>query len=199
MAAMSKTAGKTERQLNVATRKKWRDWLLKRHASESRIWLVFHKKHTGKAKLSYDDAVEEALCFGWIDSTVKRIDDEKYKQKFTPRREKSNWSELNKKRARRMIREGLMAEAGLEKIKEAKTDGRWGKVRFRESPVRIPLELRDALKAGRAARENFDNFPTSYQKLLIGWILSAKTVATREKRILEAVELTAKNKRLGMK
>jgi uncharacterized protein YdeI (YjbR/CyaY-like superfamily) len=184
----------------VTTRKKWRDWLLKNHYSESSgIWLVFYKKHTGKAGLTYDDAVEEALCFGWIDSIVKKIDDETYKQKFTPRRKKSNWSELNKKRARRMIRQALMAEAGLAKIKEAKTDGRWGKVKFREAPVRIPPELREALKEAGAARENFDNFPTSYQKLLIGWIMSAKTVATRAKRIAEAVELTAKNKRLGMK
>jgi uncharacterized protein YdeI (YjbR/CyaY-like superfamily) len=195
MPAKSKEA----KELNLTTRAKWREWLLKHHATESEVWLVFHKKHTGVARVPYEDAVEEALCFGWIDSIVKKIDDDKYKQKFTPRRKKSEWSELNKKRARKMIRQGLMAEPGLEKIKEAKADGRWGKVKFRESPVRIPLELRDALKEAGKARENFDNFPTSYQKLMIGWIMSAKTVATRERRIKEAVQLTAKNKRLGMK
>lgn len=193
------TKTKTAKQLNLTTREEWREWLLKNHASESEVWLVYNKKHTGKARIPYEDAVEEAICFGWIDSIVKKINDDKYMQKFTPRKTKSEWSEHNKKRARKMLRQGLMAEAGLEKIKEAKADGRWGKVKFRESPVRLPVELRDALKEAGPARKNFDNFPTYYQKLMIGWIMSAKTIATRERRIKEAVELTARNKRLGMK
>lgn len=193
------STSKTAKELHLATREEWRAWLLKHHASESKVWLVFNKKRSGKARLPYDDAVEEALCFGWIDSIVKKIDDEKYMRKFTPRKKKSEWSELNKKRARRMIRQGLMAEAGLMRIKEAKADGRWGKVKFREAPIRIPPELREALKDNAKARENFDNFPPYYQKLLVRWIMSAKKISTHEDRIREAIELTLKNKRLGMK
>lgn len=193
------TTARKGRQLNLTNREEWRAWLLKNHVSEVEVWLVFQKKHTGKPRIPYDEAVEEAICFGWIDSTVKKIDDAKYMQKFTPRKQKSEWSEANKRRARKMIRQGLMAEAGLKRVKEAKTDGRWGRVKFRESPVRIPLELRNAMKEKAKARENFDKFPPSYQKLLIGWILSAKKKETQEKRMREAVALTAKNKRLGMK
>jgi uncharacterized protein YdeI (YjbR/CyaY-like superfamily) len=186
-------------ELHVTDREAWRQWLLKNHASESEIWLVFHKRHTGAPSLPYEDAVEEALCFGWIDSIVKRVDGEKYMQKFTPRKTKSEWSELNKRRARKMIRQGKMAEPGLAKIKEAKADGRWGKVKFREAPARIPLELRTALKEDGKARETFDAYSQSYKKLIIGWIMSARKQETRLRRIKEVVELAAQNKRLGMK
>jgi uncharacterized protein YdeI (YjbR/CyaY-like superfamily) len=186
-------------QLNVTEREDWRRWLLANHGSETEIWLVFHKRHTGAPSLAYEDAVEEALCFGWIDSIVRRVDGDRYIQKFTPRRKKSKWSELNKKRARKMIRRGRMAEPGLSKIKEAKADGRWGKVKFRESPVRIPLELRNALKENSKARETFDDYTPSYKKLLIGWIMSARKENTRLRRIHEVVELAAQKKRLGMK
>lgn len=188
-----------KRQLHLTERAAWRRWLMKNHASESEIWLVFHKKHTGAPSLAYEEAVEEALCFGWIDSIIKKLDGEKYMQKFTPRKKKSEWSEPNKKRARRMIRQGKMAEAGLAKIKEAKADGRWGKVKFRESPARIPLELRAALKENAKAREIFDTYSPSYKKLIIGWIMSARKHETRLRRIEEVVELAAQNKRLGMK
>jgi uncharacterized protein YdeI (YjbR/CyaY-like superfamily) len=186
-------------QLHVTERKAWRQWLLENHESETEVWLIFHKKHTGAPSLAYEDAVEEALCFGWIDSIVKRVDGEKYIQKFTPRKKKSEWSEPNKKRARKMIRVGKMAEPGLAKIKEAKADGRWGKVKFRESPARIPLELRNALKENGKARETFDTYSAAYKKLLIGWIMSARKEDTRLRRIDEVVELAAQNKRLGMK
>ncbi|MGB2982026.1 MAG: hypothetical protein WBC77_12350, partial [Candidatus Zixiibacteriota bacterium] len=99
--------------LYVTNRDDWRAWLRKNHSSQKEVWLIYYKKHTGKPRIPYDDAVEEALCYGWIDSTIKRIDEEKYAQKFTPRSEKSNWSELNKRRAKKMIREGRMTQAGL--------------------------------------------------------------------------------------
>ena len=187
------------KQLHIVNLRDWREWLLRNHASEQEIWLVFHKAHTGAPRLPYEDAVEEAICFGWIDSIVKRLDDETYVQKFTPRNKKSEWSEPNKKRARKMIRQGRMAEPGLVKVKEAKADGRWGKVKFREAPARIPLDLRKALIADAKAREIFDGYPPSYKKQLIGWIMSARKDETRQRRIGEVLELTAQNKRLGMK
>ncbi len=187
------------RQLVFADRESWRSWLLENHASEVEAWLVFNKKHSGLKGVKYDEAVEEALCFGWIDSVIKKIDDNKYMQKFTPRKKKSEWSELNKKRARKMLREGKMAEPGLQRIKEAKADGRWGKVKFRESPVRIPLDLRLALKENGAARDFFDSLAPSYKKQAIGWILAARKNDTRQRRIAEVVELSTQKKKLGMK
>jgi uncharacterized protein YdeI (YjbR/CyaY-like superfamily) len=96
----------TMKQLYVTTRDKWRRWLAKHYATETGIWLIFYKKETSKPTIPYEDAVEEALCFGWVDSIIKKIDAEKYARKFTPRKDKSNWSELNKKRAKKMIKEG---------------------------------------------------------------------------------------------
>ena len=110
--------------LYITNRVDWRAWLERNNDTEKEVWLIYYKKHTGKPRIPYDDAVEEALCFGWIDSTVKRVDDEKFAQKFTPRKNKSNWSDLNKKRAKKMIREGRMTKAGLTKIEEAKRNGK---------------------------------------------------------------------------
>lgn len=105
--------GKT---LYVTTRKDWRAWLDKNHQKEKEIWLVYYKKHANMPRIPYNDAVEEALCFGWIDSTVKRIDEDKYTQRFSPRSNKSQWSEMNKERARRLIEQKKMTQAGLDKI-----------------------------------------------------------------------------------
>src|SRR5919198_457561 len=102
--------------LYVTSREEWRAWLTKHYESETEVWLIFYKKHTGRPRISYDHAVEEALCFGWIDSIVKRMDDEAFAQKFTPRRDSSRWSALNKRRVRTLMREGRMTEAGLAKV-----------------------------------------------------------------------------------
>src|SRR5215207_2080885 len=102
--------------LYVTNPEEWRAWLTKHYQSETEVWLIFYKNHTGRPRISYDHAVEQALCFGWIDSIVKTIDDEKFAQKFTPRRDRSRWSALNKQRLRKLIREGRMTEAGLAKV-----------------------------------------------------------------------------------
>src|SRR5678816_4889869 len=111
--------GKT---LYVTNRDEWRDWLAKHGQSETEVWLIYYKQQSDRPRIPYDDAVEEALCFGWIDSIVKRIDDEKFAQKFTPRRNTSKWSELNKRRVRKLIREGRMTDAGLARIDAATLD-----------------------------------------------------------------------------
>src|SRR5262244_2502021 len=104
------------KRLYVTNREKWRAWLKKHFQSETEIWLIYYKKHTGRPRISYDHAVEEALCFGWVDSIVKKIDDETFAQKFTPRRDGAKWSALNKRRMLKLIREGRMTESGLAKI-----------------------------------------------------------------------------------
>jgi len=191
---------KTTETLYITDRDDWRAWLEKNYDTKKEVWLIYYKKHTGKPKIPYDDAVEEALCFGWIDSNVKRLDDEKFAQKFTPRREKSKWSELNKKRVRKMIREGRMAKAGLAKFKEIKKNN---KKELKAKPAMkkliIPSDLKKALLGNKKAWENFNHLAPSYKKQYIGWITSAKKEETKKKHLKEAIELLSQNKKLGMK
>jgi uncharacterized protein YdeI (YjbR/CyaY-like superfamily) len=193
------TIVKQDKTLQVVNRDDWRAWLKKNHGSQNEVWLIYYKKHTGKPRIPYDDAVEEALCFGWIDSTVRRIDDERYAQKFTPRNEKSNWSELNKRRARKMIKAGRMTKAGLAKFKQA---GKQEKEETQEAPphdrLTIPPDLKKALSANKKALENFNDFAPSYRRLYSRWITAAKRPETREKRIKQTVNWSAENKKPGM-
>ena len=187
------------KQLYVPNRDKWREWLGRHFATESGVWLVFYKKGTSKPTIDYETSVEEALCFGWIDSIIKKIDDEKYVRKFTPRKEKSYWSELNKKRAGKMIKEGRMTGAGLAKIKAAKKNGLWGQTGRPDISLDMPLEFARALDKNKKAKENFERLAPSYRKHYIGWIITAKREETKDKRIRESVSLLAKGERLGLK
>jgi len=179
-------------------REAWRAWLAENHATAESLWLVFHKKHTGKAGLTYDEAVEEALCFGWIDGILKRIDDEKHMNRFCPRRKNSIWSERNKQRVRRMIEAGRMTEAGLVKIREAKENGQWDRAAEREDVAIVPAELTAALAKDERARLNFEKLAASYRRQFIYWVGTAKREETRRKRVIEAVRMLRANKRLGM-
>lgn len=188
-----------KKYLHISNRKDWRKWLEINHASETEIWLVYYKKHTGKDRIPYDDAVEEALCFGWIDSIIERIDDEKYAQKFTPRKDKSNWSESNKKRVKLLISQNKMTEAGLAKTMKAKETGKWDEnIRFPEMHELHP-GFRHELDKNPIAKKNFNHYAPSYKKQFIGWISAAKREETRNKRIKEAIGLLEKNKKLGLK
>src|SRR3954471_13813154 len=133
--------------LDVRTRDAWRRWLAKNHAKESEIWLVFHKKHTGVDCVAYEDSVEEALCFGWVDSLIKQLDGDRYARKYTPRKATSVWSESNKARAEKMIRAGLMTDVGLALIEAAKSSGEWKQKRTqpRLTVNDTPPELQSAL------------------------------------------------------
>lgn len=190
---------KVTEKLHVINRDDWRAWLRKNHSTKKEIWLIYYKRRTGKPRIPYDDAVEEALCFGWIDSLVKKIDDEKFAQKFTPRKGKSKWSEANKKRARKMIKEGKMTKVGLAKIREAKSNGEW----FKTAPVKkglvIPAYVKKAFATNEKALDNFNNLANGYKRQLVGWITSAKKEETRKRRLTEAVQLLGQNKKLGMK
>ncbi len=182
-----------------AYRSHWRKWLKKNYDTQKEVWLIFYKKETGQPSIPYGDAVEEAICFGWIDSIIKKIDDEKFARKFTPRRAASRWSELNKNRAEKMITEGMMTEAGLKVVEEAKKSGEWFKTAPQQLTVVIPPLMKEALAANRKARENFDKLAQSYKRQYIGWIASAKREETIRRRIKEAIGVLEKNERLGMK
>ena len=186
-------------RLHVTSREDWRSWLQKNHDSEKEIWLVYYKKHTGQPRVLYNDAVEEALCFGWIDSIVKTIDDETYMQKFTPRKAKSNWSDSNKKRVARLINSGEMTSAGLTPIETARANGCWDKVIASTRSIEMPAELKEALCANNEAREFFTGLSQSCKRQYMGWIGSAKKPETRQKRTKESISLLCKKQKLGMK
>ena len=191
---------KTLKTLHLTDRAKWRAWLKKHHTAENEVWLVYYKKHTGKPRIPYDDAVEEALCFGWIDSIVKRIDDETYAQKFTPRTNNSKWSDLNVRRAKKLIKDGRMTEAGLAKIDpEILRRKSKSKPRSKKDRLIVPAFIRQALMATWKAWENFNNLAPSYRRHYIGWISDAKREETRRRRLKEAVALLARGEKLGLK
>ncbi|MHC4194258.1 MAG: YdeI/OmpD-associated family protein [Planctomycetota bacterium] len=177
----------------------WRKWLSRHYATAAEIWLVFYKKETSKPTIAYGAAVEEALCFGWIDSIIKRIDDTKYARKFTPRKDKSGWSKLNKRRANKMIKEGKMTDVGLAKIQAAKKTGLWAQDARPQISLDIPAEFAKALARNKKAQENFDRLAASYRKHYIGWIAVAKRPETRERRVAESIALLQKGEKLGLK
>lgn len=184
--------------LYITDRKKWRAWLRKNRKIKKEIWLIYYKKHTGKARIAYDDAVEEALCYGWIDSTVKKIDDDKYAQKYTPRREKSNWSDLNIERAKKLIKEGKMTKIGLTLFNNREVIQNKSPQTKPEKAIVLPQSLGKALASNKKAFENFNNFAPGYRRLYIGWINSAKREETIKKRIKQVVKWSAENIKPGM-
>jgi uncharacterized protein YdeI (YjbR/CyaY-like superfamily) len=161
------------------------------------LWLVLYKKHSNQPTISYDEAVEEALCFGWIDGLTKSIDEEKYAVRFTPRKTGSVWSESNKKRVAKMIADGRMTPIGLAKVEEAKRNGEWEKATIREDVSNVPADLKHALQADKTAQQNFEKLAPSHKRQYIYWITEAKRDETRQKRIRETVRMVKAHKRLG--
>jgi uncharacterized protein YdeI (YjbR/CyaY-like superfamily) len=175
-------------------RDQFRKWLEKNHAKQTELWILFYKVHTNIKSVRYAEAVEEALCFGWIDGILKRIDDEKHAQRFTPRKAKSIWSKVNKERAKRMIEGGRMTDAGLTKIKEAKKSGWWQKAyTTSRGDYEMSEEMKKVLMSDKAAWENFQNFGRGYQKTYIFYVNYAKREETKKKRIQLVLERAKKN------
>jgi uncharacterized protein YdeI (YjbR/CyaY-like superfamily) len=164
------------------------------HRTSPGVWLVYHKKGSGIPSVSYAEAVEEALCFGWIDSKIHAIDSLRYRQIFTPRKPRSTWSKLNKRRVAALIRGKRMTAAGMAKITAARKDGSWKSLDEVEN-LRMPAELTRALAADTQARQYFEEFSDSARKLIIRWITSAKRPETRLKRIRTTVSLASLNKK----
>lgn len=178
----------------AANRAEWRAWLEHNHASSSGVWLIYYKKESGKPRVAYDEAVEEALCFGWIDSKPNKLDDERYMQLFSPRKSGSAWSKLNKERVERLIAQGLMASAGMALVEASRQDGTWSALDDVEA-LTVPDDLTAALAANPTAMGFFDAFPPSSKKNILWWIESAKKPETRQKRIDETVSMAAQNLR----
>ena len=174
------------------SRETWRKWLQKNHNSLASVWLIIYKKESGFSSVSYTEAVEEALCFGWIDSKANKKDVQSYYQSFARRNPKSKWSQINKARVKKLIKENRMTEAGLQAIDVAKKNGAWTALDEVDNNI-IPDDLVSAFYRNKTAHKNFNAFPRSSQKIILEWILNAKKPETRQKRIKETVKLAAKN------
>ncbi len=186
-------------QFCASSREEWRAWLQQNHAGASEIWLVYFKKHTGKPTVGYAESVEEALCFGWVDGLKKRIDEDRYAHRFSPRKAKSKWTPLNIQRARKMIEAGKMTEAGLVSFRQRlEYDEKFLQARTQKK-LELPAEMEAAIKLNKAAWNNFKQLAPGYRKQYVGWLVSAKKPATRTRRLEEAIRLLARNKKLGMK
>jgi uncharacterized protein YdeI (YjbR/CyaY-like superfamily) len=180
--------------IHPETRAAWRAWLKSHHTRPEGVWLVSWKKATGKPRFEYDAAVEEALCFGWVDSKPAKLDDERAMLWFAPRKVGTGWSAPNKLRVERAIAGRRMAAAGLAKVQAAKADGSWTRLDAVER-LEVPDDLAVALATYPPATANFDAFPRTAKRGILEWIQSAKTAATRERRIAETATLAARNER----
>lgn len=178
-----------------ADRAALREWLREHHPSHGAIWLVYDKKHVkGARALTYDDIVEEALCFGWIDSVTRGVDEKRSSLYFSPRKPKSTWSAVNKKRLPRLIEQGLMHPAGKAKIDAAKKDGSWTTLDAIER-LDMPRELKAALQKNAKANAAYGSFPPSARKQILYWITSAKRAETRADRVERTVAAVARGER----
>lgn len=174
------------------TRAEWRKWLTTNHATSKGIHLILTKKGADIPGVMYDEAVEEALCFGWIDSSPAKLDGQRYKLYVSPRKPRSVWSRLNKQRIRKLVKEGKMTPAGLTKIEAAKKNGSWNQLDAIDRLV-MPSDLLEQLSANPEAKRNFEAFSPSSKKIILFWIASARRDETRRKRIEETVRLAAQN------
>lgn len=176
------------------SRKHWRTWLEKNHQSEKSVWLIIYLKETKVPSVYHPEAVDEALCFGWIDSKANKRDDKSRYQFFTKRNPKSNWSKINKAKVEKLMSENLMAPAGREMIEIAKQNGCWTALDDVENFV-IPPDLQKAFDKSKTAFKYWTDFSNSTRKQILGWVRSAKTEETRRKRITQTVELAKENKK----
>lgn len=172
----------------------WRDWLAENHDKTESIWLILYKKDSGVPSLTYDQAVDEALCFGWIDSKPNKRDDQSFYQFFSKRNPKSNWSQVNKLKIDKLEALGKMMPAGRAMVRLAKEKGTWDALEHVDS-LQIPADLKEKLNEFPPAFENFDAFPKSVKRGILEWIFNAKTAETRTKRLLETATLAQKNER----
>ena len=181
--------------LHARTLAKWRSWLRAHHDAETEVWLVFYKLHTGVESIAYKDALDEALCFGWIDSLVKRLDDARYARKFTPRKPDSRWSAINRKRYAELKAEGRLQPPG---VARAPT----GRGYDQPAPyvlTKVPAYIEAALKKNRSAWKNFEALAPGHRRRYVGWIDTAKQDATKARRLKEVIRVLAANEPLGLK
>ena len=180
--------------IHPQTRAEWRAWLEQNHTRAEGVWLISYKKATGKLRFEYEEAIEEALCFGWIDSKPNKLDEERSMLWFAPRKPGTGWSKINKQRVEKLIAAGLMAPAGLSRVESAKQDGSWSALDAIEA-LEIPPDLEQALSRHGLARQNFDAFPRSVKRGILEWIANSKKPETRAKRVEETARLAEDNRR----
>jgi uncharacterized protein YdeI (YjbR/CyaY-like superfamily) len=180
------------------TREEWRDWLEKNHETAEEAWLIYYKKGSDKPRIPYDDAVEEALCYGWIDGKIKSVNKDYYMQRYTPRRKGSRWSKYNIERVQKMIKAGKMEPAGLKAFREVLERPELVYDNRADGDPDIPDELLQALSSNKKALNNFMNFSQSVRRIYIEWLKSAKRPETTVRRINKIVELSEKNIRPGI-
>jgi uncharacterized protein YdeI (YjbR/CyaY-like superfamily) len=185
-------------EVYFTTRKEWRRWLEKNHTSCEEVWLRYYKKPSGKPRIPYADAVEEALCFGWIDGKIKRINDDYYIQRFTPRRYGSRWSEYNIERVKKLTEKGLMKPAGLKAFTESIEKPHLIYGNKTSGDPSVPDDFMSELKRNRIAFDNFMKFTRSSRRIYIEWLNYAKKPETRLRRIEKIIDLSAKNIKPGM-
>ena len=173
--------------------KQWRDWLEKNHSSEKEVWVIIQKKKSDINGLKYQEAVEEAICFGWIDSKMQSVDTRSFRQRFSPRKKNSIWSKKNKKTAEKMIQAGKMTQAGFETINNAKQNGKWETAYSSKMVPTIPKDLENALTENKLALKNFNKFSNSTRLQYIYWVENAKKDDTRQKRIINVVKKATRN------
>jgi uncharacterized protein YdeI (YjbR/CyaY-like superfamily) len=185
------------RELRLDDARQWRRWLAANQASAQEIWLVFHKKRTGVDGIRYKDALDEALCSGWVDSLVKRLDDRRYAIKFTPRRADSRWSDVNRKRYAELSAAGRLTAAG--KRRPPTSRGSAARPRKKSLPTTLPPYIASGLKSNPKARRNYEALPLEQRRRYFAWIDSAKREETKLRRLNEAVRLLTKGQVLGLK
>lgn len=181
-----------ENSIHPQTRANFRAWLMEHHQQNDGVWLINYKKATGKSRMTYNEIVEEALCFGWVDSKPNKRDEERSMLWLAPRKQGSGWSKLNKERVEKLIAQDLMTPAGLEKVEASKQDGSWNALDAVEA-LEIPDDLETAFATYTSARQHFEAFPRSVKRSILEWIANAKRPATREKRVQETAKLAQDN------
>ena len=170
----------------------WRKWLADHHDAESEVWLIFHKRHTGQPSITYEDAVNEALCFGWVDSLIKRIDEDLYARKFTPRNEDSKWSTANRRRYAELQAAGRLAPSGVMRPPTSRSGDA-------PRPTEAPAYMQKALRAHPEARRNFEKLAPSHRRQYIAWVDSAKQEATKLRRLDQALVMLEAGQKPGLK
>lgn len=185
----------TLQTVDLTDRAAWRDWLAAHHTQPEGVWLVLYNKASGRRLLTYEEAVEEALCFGWIDSLPRKLNEASFKLLFTPRKKGSGWSAVNKRRLEKLEAAGMLMPAGLAKIAAAKQDGSWTSLDAAEA-LEMPEDLTQALAANPTAQANFAAFPPSARKQILQYLSSARRPETRQQRLARVVARAADNLRL---
>jgi uncharacterized protein YdeI (YjbR/CyaY-like superfamily) len=192
------TTAKKENEMPVlsfASSEEWSKWMEENHAKSNGVWLRFFKKDSGEKTVTYSEALEEALCYGWIDGQVNKFDDQSYIQRFTPRRPKSIWSKRNTEKAERLIREGRMKKAGMEQVELAKADGRWQQAYDSSTNMKLPEDFLQELSKNKKAKTFFEGLNKTNQYAIAWRLQTAKKPETREKRLKEILAMMREGKK----